>query len=177
MLLTTKPCAHRVASIFACSDVTMGFLNSHRGICELSVLPLQGGPAGLAACPCPFQRRQHNLSKYGRSHRRCVTREPLQSVAICITACQRQNMCWCRKRQVCQAQAGSIQEKIRGFTEFIPLEGWQLNIIVTTCAILAGYTALQILLWDYRVSTAGFQGRRRGCQSSMSTFTPFGIVW
>ena len=78
-------------------------------------------------------------------------------------------MCWCREHQVCQAQAGTIQENIREFTDRIPLEGWQLNIIVTTGAILAAYTALQILLWDYRVSTAGFQGRRR--KSALLTTT------
>ena len=143
----------------------MGSLSCHRRIREVSVLPLQGGPAGHAAFPCPFQRRQHNLLKYSRSQRRCVTRKPLPSVAICITACKRQDMCWCRERQVCQAQAGNIHENIRGFTELIPLEGWQLNIIVTSCAILAAYAALQILLWDYRVSTAGVQGCRRGCRS------------
>ena len=66
-------------------------------------------------------------------------------------------MCSCREHRICQAQAGTIQENIREFTEHLPLEGWQLNIIVTTGAILAAYTALQILLWDYKVSTADYE--------------------
>ncbi|CAK0783869.1 hypothetical protein CVIRNUC_007069 [Coccomyxa viridis] len=102
----------------------MGFRDTHRLIGELTVLPLRRAPTGLAAFPCQFYCRKTKRLRRSKAHR--------------------------REHQVCQAQAGTIQENIREFTDRIPLEGWQLNIIVTTGAILAAYTALQVLLWDYR---------------------------
>ena len=65
--------------------------------------------------------------------------------------CDIRHVCRTRKHQGCSAQGQTFQEEIREITESLPVQGWPLFAIVSACAALAAYTALQILLWDYKV--------------------------
>ena len=44
-----------------------------------------------------------------------------------------------------------LQAQIEELTRSLPLQGWPLALVTVSCAALASYTALKILLWDYRV--------------------------
>ena len=66
-------------------------------------------------------------------------------------ACDIRHVCRTRKHQGCSAQGQTFQEQIREITESLPVQWWPLFVIASACTALAAYTALQILLWDYRV--------------------------
>ena len=82
-------------------------------------------------------------------------------------------MCRSRRYQGCSAQSPTFQEQIREITESLPIQGWPLFFVGSACTALAAYTALQILLWDYKVFVTAFvtglTARTLYCSFSLSS--------
>ena len=74
IFLRATSCINSTSKLCGCSDVTMGFRDTHRLIGELTVLPLRRAPTGLAAFPCPFYCRKTKRLRRSKAHRRCVMR-------------------------------------------------------------------------------------------------------
>ena len=77
IVLRATSCINRAGKFCDCSDVTMGFRDTHRLIGELTVLPLRRAPTGLAAFPCQFYCRKTKRLRRSKAHRRCVMRTSL----------------------------------------------------------------------------------------------------
>ena len=55
-------------------------------------------------------------------------------------------------RSRCKVQAVTVLHvQIEEILRSLPLQGWPLAFVTVSCAALASYTALKILIWDYRV--------------------------
>ncbi len=130
--------------------------------------------SALPRCPLALFARPHRSWTLPSSKicKRCVS--DLMQAQVASTFHEQdcvgeiRHVCRSRKHQGCSAQGQNFQEQIREITESLPVQGWPLFAIVSACAALAAYTALQILLWDYKVRVPG----HCNCQILSASATP-----